>query len=148
MASTPGLSVLVLFLDHLLELASDSDQGDPRVKRMAFPCIYIYAPINIYSPIIYMSYLCSLLVSFMAFHGGSLSFLFVWLSDFSGIFQIFRSFGSIYSMKTAMLVFLVSAFLKLWNSSRNPKGPTKKISSCPAPGSLGGTEKNTQYLYS
>lgn len=77
MASTPGLSVLVLFLDHLLELASDSDQGDPRVKRMAFPCIYIYAPINIYSPIIYMSYLCSLLVSFMAFHGGSLSFLFV-----------------------------------------------------------------------
>lgn len=51
MASTPGLSVLVLFLDHLLELASDSDQGDPRVKRMAFPCIYIYAPINIYSPI-------------------------------------------------------------------------------------------------
>ena len=82
MASTPGLSVLVLFLDHLLELASDSDQGDPRVKRMAFPCIYIYAPINIYI-VLYVLFMFAVSV----FHGIS------WwqLVLFGFTFRIFRN---------------------------------------------------------
>ena len=82
MASTPGLSVLVLFLDHLLELASDSDQGDPRVKRMAFPCIYIYMHLLIYI-VLYVLFMFAVSV----FHGIS------WwqLVLFGFTFRIFRN---------------------------------------------------------
>lgn len=66
-------------------------------------------------------------------------------------FQIFRNLSYDPSFDLSIQSAAMTGFsglslfeaLKLFKKS---KGPTS-VSSCPAPGSLGGTEKNTQYLY-